>query len=208
MKVQAHQNYSGLPGVTTVLNILNKPGLAKWANNLGLRGIDSYRFTYEAAEVGTLAHEMILAYFQNQDCDTNDYSANQIARAKHSLGLFHQWVKIYKPKPVLVEAQLISSKYGYGGTLDLYATIDVSGTEFLELVDFKTGSGPWPTHYVQLAAYKNLLIENGYVCENCRLLKLPADKTAQVFSEVQLLNLDKYWEIFLHCLAIYKMGLL
>ncbi len=208
MKVQAHQNYNGLPGVTTVLNILNKPGLVKWANNLGLQGIDSSRFTSEAAETGSLAHEMILAYFNKQECDTHDYSARQIEKAAHSLSLFHKWVSVYQPRPILIEKQLVSSKYGYGGTLDLYASLNVSGTCFLELVDFKTGSGPWPTHYVQLAAYKNLLEENGHIVENCRLLKLPADQSTQTFSEVQLLNLDRYWDLFLHCLAIYKMKLL
>ena len=78
----------------------------------------------------------------------------------------------------------------------------------MELVDFKTGTGPWPTQFAQLAAYKNLLVENGYNCENCRLVKVPAKFDTENFAESQLLYLDKYWRLFLHCLAIYHMKVL
>lgn len=213
METKAHQRYRGgigedYPGVTTVLNILDKPGLPRWANNLGLQGIDSSRYTSESAEIGTLAHKMILAYFSGKICDTADYSANQIKKAERSLTLFHKWVKTYNPKPILVEARLVSHRFGYGGTIDLYAKLTIGGQTFDELIDFKTGSGPWPVHFAQLAAYRNLLKENGHVCENCRLVKVPADFTVENFSESQLLYLEKYWRAFLHCLAIYRMKLL
>ena len=43
-KANAHTQYklvdgTKVPSVTTVLGILNKPALVKWANNLGLQGI-------------------------------------------------------------------------------------------------------------------------------------------------------------------------
>jgi len=215
MKTEAHQRYGAngskgdnYPGATTILGILDKPGLPKWANNLGLRGIDSYRYTSEAAEIGTLAHQMICDYFAGVECDTSDYSINQIRKAEQSLQLFHQWVKVYNPRPILVEKQLSSHRFGYGGTIDLYATLTIGGQDFEELVDFKTGSGPWPTHFAQLAAYQNLLRENGYRCDNSRMLRVPADFETLHFSEAQLLHLKQYWKLFLHCLAIYRMKLL
>lgn len=213
METKAHQRYQGktgedYPGVTTVLNILDKPGLVRWANNLGLQGIDSSRFTLESAEIGTLAHKMIVSYFSGKTCDAADYSANQIKKAEQSLTLFHKWVKTYNPRPILVEKRLVSHRYGYGGTIDLYTTLTIGGQNFNELVDFKTGSGPWPAHFAQLAAYKNLLKENGHACENCRMVKVPADFETENFAESQLLYLNKYWKLFLHCLAIYRMKVL
>ena len=82
-KVTAHTRYRSpfgdiVPSVTTVLSILNKPALVKWANNLGLQGIDSSKYTDEKAAIGTLAHEMVLCYFEDREIDTSDYSANQI----------------------------------------------------------------------------------------------------------------------------------
>lgn len=44
-----------VPGVTTITNLLNKPYLIKWANDLGLEGIDSTKYRDEAADIGTLA---------------------------------------------------------------------------------------------------------------------------------------------------------
>jgi len=63
-RAKAHQRYRTsdgtiVPGVTTVIGILNKPALVKWANDLGLRGIDSASYVDETARIGTLAHEMV-----------------------------------------------------------------------------------------------------------------------------------------------------
>ena len=76
-KARAHTIYkledgTKVPGVTTVLGILNKPALVKWANNLGLQGIDSNKYRDEMADIGTLAHQMIVNYFNKVETDTTD----------------------------------------------------------------------------------------------------------------------------------------
>lgn len=211
MKTEAHQKYGtaqDYPGVTTILNVLDKPGLVKWSNNLGLKGIDSYRFKSERAEVGTLTHHLIMCFFTGETPDTNDYSANQIQEAGQAMILFHKWVKAYEPEPILVEKSLVSHRYNYGGTIDLYAKLHMYGKEFKELIDFKTSPNFYPPHFAQLAAYSNLLEENGYYVENSRLVKLGIIPERETFEEAQLLNLKGYWKLFLHCLAIYNMRLL
>lgn len=213
MKTEAHQRYQGengeqYPGVTTVLGILDKPGLVKWANNLGLQGIDSFRFTSERGEIGTLLHDMVMCYFAGRKPDTLDYSANQIKQAEHSMALFHKWRITYNVRPLLIEKHLVSKTYCYGGTLDLYATLTIGGQDFNELIDFKTSAGFYPAHFAQIAAYRNLLIENGYAVENCRVVRLAPDPTIDAFAEAQILSLDKYWILFRHCLAIWKLKLL
>ena len=87
---KAHTQYklaSGtkVPGVTTVLSLLNKPALVKWANNLGLQGIDSNKYRDAAADIGTLAHAMIQAHLQNEKLDTSQYSAQQIDLAENGM---------------------------------------------------------------------------------------------------------------------------
>ena len=212
MKTEAHQLYKDgeehLPGVTTVIGVLNKPALAKWANNLGLQGIDSNRYVFERAEIGTLAHEAIMAYFLKKKVDTSDYSENQIVQARLAVAHFHRWEKIYHVKPILIEKHLISRKFGFGGTIDLFAELTTDISQTRELVDFKTSKEIYPTTYVQVAAYEQLLIENGYIPDGVRVLKIPAYVEQESFDDKQLLKLDKYWLIYLHCLAIYKMKLL
>lgn len=213
MKFKAHQKYQSngkyLPGVTTIIgSVLNKPALAKWANNLGLQGIDSNRYVSERAEIGTLAHEAIMCYFLGKKVDTSDYSQNQIQQARLAVAHFHKWEKIYHPKPILIEKHLISQKFGYGGTIDLFAEITTEFAKTRELVDFKTSKEIYPTTFVQVAAYEQLLIENGYPPDGVRVLKIPAYVEQESFDDKQLLHLDKYWLIFLHCLAIYRMNIL
>ena len=42
-----------VPGVTTILGVINKPALVRWANNLGLQGIDSTNYVDATARCGT-----------------------------------------------------------------------------------------------------------------------------------------------------------
>src|SRR5439155_21898181 len=53
-KVKAHVRYytskgEQVPGVTTILSVLNKPALVSWANRMGLQGIDTHKYVDEAA---------------------------------------------------------------------------------------------------------------------------------------------------------------
>ncbi|MBD3393661.1 MAG: hypothetical protein GF410_16730, partial [Chitinivibrionales bacterium] len=48
-----------VPGTTTITGVMNKSALVKWANGLGLRGIDVKNYVDELATIGTLAHYMI-----------------------------------------------------------------------------------------------------------------------------------------------------
>lgn len=173
MKTKAHIIYrhdgKRVPGATTIIGLRAKPGLIKWANKLGLQGIDSTSYTDDKAQIGTLAHDMILSHFKGVEADTSDYSQNQIDAAENSLLSFFEWEKDKDIEVMLAENPLTSDK-GYGGTPDLYGKID----GVLTMVDFKTGSGIYePEHPAQLAAYIGLLLDNGYSCEQGIILNIP-----------------------------------
>ena len=189
-----------IPGVTTVLGILNKPALVKWANNLGLQGIDSTKYRDEMANIGTLAHQMIVDYFNKIETDTADYSKNQIGLAENCLLSFWEWEKANKIEVVLAEQQLISEELCFGGTIDLYCKLDGIPT----LIDFKTGKGLYPEHTYQVAAYGNLLMSNGYDLDNIQILRIGRDEDEgfEVYSGV--IGWQQ-WDIFKHCLAIYNL---
>ena len=60
-KVKAHIRYVNamgkrLPGVTTVIGVLNKPLLVPWANNLGLQGINVRDYVNDKADILSLIH--------------------------------------------------------------------------------------------------------------------------------------------------------
>lgn len=194
-----------VPGVTTITGVLNKPALVKWANNLGLRGIDSTKYVDSLATVGTLAHDMILADLSGDSVVLAASQADPATRdlAENCYLSFCAWRKQHDIRPISLEQSLVSEKYRYGGRADMVAEID--GT--LELVDFKTGKGIYPEMFYQLAGYAPLLLENGVVnrpIERARILNIPRAET-ETFLEKAKASLRVEWAIFQKCLEIYNL---
>lgn len=77
------------------------------------------------------------------------------------------------------------------------------GGEFT-LVDFKTGKALYPEYLYQVAAYRQLLQEQGWPVASARILRIGRDES-EGFEEVIRTSLETEWEIFLRCLEIYKL---
>ena len=203
MKSKAHQRYkladgTGVPGVTTITGQLNKPALIIWANRLGLQGIDSSKFRDDKADIGTLAHEMILAHLSKREPETEDYSKNQIDAAENSFLSYLEWEKQHKIEPILTEFQAVSETHKYGGAFDFYGFID----EALEVVDFKTGSGIYDEMWLQVAAYGKLIIQP---IHRYRILNIPRTEDESFKEEVKT-DLSLHFEAFLKLLDFYYLN--
>ena len=207
-KTQAHIRYRNqagdiVPGVTTVLNVLNKPALVIWANQLGLKGIDSTKYRDEMADIGTLAHYLILCELRGDTPDTSDYSKQQIDQAENAMLSYLEWAKGHTIEPIMVEEPLVSDTEGFGGTVDLFAKIDGVNT----LVDFKTGKGLYPEFAYQVAAYQRLLSERFGALkpvQDVRLLRIGREAD-EGFEEKRFGDLSREWGIFKACLTIYQL---
>ena len=189
-----------VPGATTIIGILDKPALIKWANNLGLQGIDSTKYVDSLADVGTLAHHIILCHHKGEVPDMSDYSENQIELAGNSVASYQLWEKSHTIKPILIEESFVSETLKYGGKPDIYCILDDVPT----LLDFKTGRALYTEVMYQLAAYRNLLLERGYPVEQCMALRI--GRTAGEGFEVKIGNdMDTAFSIFMHCLDLYYL---
>lgn len=174
-KNKPHQKYflkdgTQVPGVTTVLKVINLPALAPAANKLGLLGINSNILWRDLAEIGTIAHAMILSHLKNENFDTAPYRYNLIDRAENSFLSYLEWEKGHKIEPVLLETPLVSEFLRYGGTLDLLCHLDEQ--VWLTLIDFKTG-GIYKEAYWQIAGYAQLLTEHDYTPVDAVILGIP-----------------------------------
>jgi hypothetical protein len=204
-KTKAHQRYKNqngdiVPGVTTVLGLLAKPALIVWANRLGLQGIDSTKYRDEKAEIGSLAHAMILADLKGEKVETSDYSQEQINQAENCYLSWLEWRKGKKLEPIVVETPLVNEAYQFGGCPDFYGRINGE----LVLGDYKTG-GIWDESYYQTCAYATLLTSNGYdLPEKIIILGIPRTEDEK-FQEVTYTNFDKGWEIFTSLLRVYQL---
>ena len=195
-------NGQRVPGVTTALGILDKPALIHWAWDLGGKGIDYRKYRDKMAEIGTLAHYMVQCDLAEQEPGLDGYSKESIQLAENCLLSYYEWRRGKVITPELVEVPLVSEKYGYGGTLDFYGGVD--GTP--NLVDLKTGKAIYPEMIHQLAAYVQLLKENGYTPKKVRILRIGRSED-EGFEErtINVTALRPHFAIFRNCLQIYNL---
>lgn len=70
---------------------------------------------------------------------------------------FGRWANEAKPKFIETELLALSKEYGYAGTVDAIAEIDGQ----LYILDWKTSKAVYPSHEIQVSAYKQALTEMG-----------------------------------------------
>jgi hypothetical protein len=204
-KVRQHTIYKNkdgkrLCGVTTITGLLSKPQLLAWANRIGLEGLKMDAYVDDLASVGTLAHAMIISHLTGEKLDTNEYSHNDIDRAENAMISFLEWHKNNPIEVVLSEQPLISEKYQFGGTPDIYGTLN--GQQVI--IDIKTGSGLYADYLLQVTGYKMLLEENGHKVDKAILLRVGRDES-EGFETKELSQFAPYEKIFTNLLEIREL---
>jgi hypothetical protein len=191
---------SKVVGVTTLIGaFVPKPALYRWYYKQGCEGKDPFKMLDQAGTIGTIAHYLIECHLKRIKPELADYSKNDIEKAENAFVAYLEFEKQNNIEVIANELQLASEKYLYGGTCDLIAKVNGITT----LMDFKTSSGLWPDMRIQLAAYKNLLIEHGYDIQQVHLLRI--DKETGEFHHHKLENLDSEWELFKLFLQAYPL---
>ena len=203
-KTKAHIQYRNkdkvrVPGVTTILNILNKPALIYWSWNLGMQRIDYRKYRDKMADIGTLTHLMILEHLSSKEQDYSEYSKAEIEKAENCMLSFFEWEKTNKIKPILLETPLVSELHSYGGTIDCYCQLNDVPT----LIDFKTGKAIYDEMMYQVSAYKQLLVEHKKPVEQVKILRVGRDED-EGFEDRLCKNMDLNWNVFSYCLNIYQ----
>ncbi len=190
-----------VPSVTTIVGMRAKPQLIRWANQLGLDGIDSMKYVDDAGQTGTLAHQLIIDSLQQKETYLRDYSENQINLSESCFSRYEDWARQHTVEPILTETPLVSEKHRFGGTLDLYSLID----EAKVLIDIKTGTHVWDDNRVQVSALHQLLQESGHPVDEVRILHIPR-RDPESFSEIVVSPsaLTLNFEIFLCLLKVYE----
>ena len=208
MRYKAKERYKNLageviPSVTTALNELSKPALVPWANRLGLDGIDLNRYKDALADVGTLTHHLIVCRVTDELPEVDEFTPEQLSLAEGCFKKYLEWEQKNPVTCVFAEKPLISERYQYGGTPDLYAICNGR----LMLVDFKTSaSGIFTDMFYQVAAYRQLLLEDNCGVDGVSILRL--GRGTQEGAEEKILTsyeLDNGFEIFIRCLDIYRL---
>jgi len=163
--------------VTQVLGVISKPQLQYWFGNqiywamVANPSLDEkeamaspYQTSKQAMARGTTVHTIVEAWRNIGDVKGLESSFAGYAKA------FDKWRQDYNPKPLEHERTVVSSIYGYAGTLDLLA--EINGIKCL--IDVKTNKDAnlYDEVQLQLSAYKQGLEEAGESVERMYALAL------------------------------------
>jgi hypothetical protein len=153
------------PSVTSVLGVLDKPAIPRWAAREAARyalehADELSRLDFDqalrrasgapwaerdrAADKGTDTHGVMEAIALGRPIDVIQPGTENAVR-----GVVEFWLE-FKPVPIAVE-QTVVSDLGYAGSFDLIASL---GSQ-TALIDLKTSKSAYPDTALQLAAYGN-----------------------------------------------------
>lgn len=189
-----------LPGTTTITGLRAKD-LTGWAFKIGQENpaLSSIRdYTDDLARIGSLVHHYADCLLKGIQPDTKDWTQNEIEAAEPARKKFEQWLSKNTVKVLFSERALISEKYRYGGTIDIFA--EVNGRR--ALVDLKTGRGIYRDYWYQTSAYAELLKENGEPVDEITILR--AGRVGSEGFEVRTVtDWSLYFDAFLSMRALY-----
>lgn len=159
-----------VPGVTSILQCINKPALMPWAigitRDYWLQEINkgrtdfakihkeswnaSKKITKDAANVGHNVHGYAECFFKKLELP--QLMSDQ---AKRGVEAFHKWIDAHDIEVLASERRVFSKEFYYAGTCDFVAKID----GILGVGDIKTSSGIYPEMRFQTAAYQAAMEE-------------------------------------------------
>ena len=203
MRPDEYRNSKGVPvpSVSDVIEVMAKRPLVQWANRIGRDGYSLKEYVDPLANIGTLAHRMILADLNdmNPDAFYYAYDRDTIDKAENSFISYLEWKKGKDIRPMFTEQPFVSDALGCGGCIDFLGHID----GLLSHMDFKTG-GLYYNHWVQSAGYSGLLADAGHQPQQFILLNIPRaeDEKFRAPTKVSLFN---EWRVFKHLLGIYQI---
>jgi hypothetical protein len=155
------------PSVTWIASHYPKGiGFYKWLANTGWNEAEAIKRA--AGEKGSKIHQAIEHLLRGNELEMDstfivdkdgDMVEEQLDLLEYEAVMhFTKWHKEYKPTPIVIEAPVFSEQHNYAGTMDLLCAIPRFGQNRV-LIDFKTSQYIWPSHEIQLSAYKHALIE-------------------------------------------------
>lgn len=124
------------PSVTELINLLDKPGLMKWANKIGLEGTKLSAYRTSVQNHGTSKHAVIENFTNNAELSGDEAVDNMM-------------VKFFSDKEIISTEQSIETDY-FTGRYDVKLKWD----GLIYICDYKRSSRVYFENKLQLAAYK------------------------------------------------------
>ena len=190
--------------VTTVLSVLNKPGLTVWvARNAAKIALadptltadqvisKSYEIRDTAGNAGTTIHSWVESRQQGAQLKPENLPEPLQGYGK----AYEDFIKTLGVVFRKNEMEVYSRDYGYAGTLD--AVIELPSKE-LWIVDFKTSKSVYDEYGIQLSAYAHAYQEMGNKYDKQAVVHLKPNGT------FTLIEFNEPFTVFLATMEIWK----
>jgi len=202
-KSRMHQVYkqkSGkvVPGATTIISNCSwgQRFLDMWQKKMFEQGIDPVSAMRTAGEIGTITHYLIECHLKEEEPETGEFGQDFLNIATSNLEGFKKWQKATQFEAAMIEKQIVSEEYSFGGTIDLFG--NVLGESLL--LDIKTSKGVYPKHEMQIIAYQQLLFEYTGEKYPCCFLHVRNGRTVPIY--VDKSRETQLWRAFQACLVL------
>jgi hypothetical protein len=142
----------------------------KW---LASKGWDeSQEIMRDAGDRGSKVHAAISAILRGEEVRIDSKFINPSTEQLEELTLeecdgikaFVDWFKANNPVSIAWDVTVFSEKHGYAGTIDYICRIG----EQVYIIDFKTSQQVWPSHRLQLSAYKEPIAHGEFQIEGLK----------------------------------------
>jgi hypothetical protein len=151
-----------VPSVTTILECYPKG--AAYYNWLKENGKDADEIRDEAGRRGSVVHKLTEFYDAGYEVSLIN-PQGQIEYKLNEWAMFERYVNFRSRFQFVtdsIELNIISKELGYAGTID--RIIDMDGEKIL--LDIKTSNAIYPSYWLQLAAYRSLLMNEAGIRVN------------------------------------------
>lgn len=173
-----------LPSVTTICACYPKgDGFYRWLANIGWD--EAQNIKEQAGVIGRNVHSRIEEFIKTEDMDFENITLEEIDMLKNFI---EWWYDLKNKKVIASEIAVVNKKVGYAGTVDLIMEID--GEKWV--IDIKTPKNIWPSHEIQLAAYKHC----GHEDAKIGIIQLSGD-------EYKFIELEDKFDLFLAVKTIF-----
>jgi len=167
------------PTVTQLIDLLNKPALLNWANNIGLQGIGLDEYRNKAKKDGTSLHNQIECFIKE-------------GKSFENKGTEEKFKRYFLDKKIISFEKSIETDY-FKGRYDIL--IEYNSKKYI--CDFKSNQKmAYFENKLQLVAYRM-----AEPCDNVGIISIPDFK----FISTNIIDFYKYEEILKSLSIIYNI---
>src|SRR5271154_5713115 len=156
-----------------------------------------------AGEIGEILHVLVDAYIQKKDYSVSHFPLEAVTKAQKLFPRFQQWWDKRGLTTIATECSMVSEEYRYGGTVDFVG----SDHNVYLIMDWKTSGDFYVEMLLQVAAYRQLILENmGTKPELAQIILIAKDRPRIGIYTIKPEHMDKAFPYFLTMRQLYGMA--